>query len=114
MLFIDDEAQHNFHKSPALLQIVCSMLESSLAKHFYQCEIVDTQANAGASLAMVIICPIDCEIDPVDEALVDDVLIELNARFKRKDHAPTIRVETEDYNIIHVRVTTAQDFAQLT
>lgn len=114
MLFVDDDARDDYHKSPALLQVVCSLFESELAKQTYQVEVLDSQHDRDQALAMLCICPINDENAPIEESMLNEVLRSLNSQFRRIDGIPTIKVESEDLNIIHVRVTASRDFAQLT
>lgn len=114
MLFIDDEARDSFHKASTLLQVVCQIFESELSKNYLLCELIEAASTDEGHKAMFVICPADDADKAVEAAVVDDVLLMLNRRFRRSDNTLTVTVESEDYNIVYVRVTTAADFSQLT
>lgn len=107
MLFENEEAQHEFHKLPALLQAVCQILETYLAAHGVQIQYIDSERHAGLWCATV-----GTTTEMEYDALID-VLERVNKQFARTDEIPTCELESDEYGLISVRVSESQDLANL-
>jgi hypothetical protein len=106
MLYIDEEARHVFHQTPALLQVICSILESHIASSGAQLELIDAEKRMGMWIAMVN-AP-DCSVPALRDA-VDKI----NQAFMRKDDGKTCYIENEQARLLTVRVSGPEDFIHL-
>lgn len=113
MLFTDEEARHEYHKAPTLLQVVCQVLEGRLAEASFQIEIMEARAD-GEFWAALIICghpstrvQTDC-VEVIPEAVKFT-----NSQFKRSDGIETITLENIEAGIITVRVSDPHGFVLL-
>ncbi len=105
MLFTDEESRHAYHQAPVLLQVVCQVLETYLASHGIQLELVDTDRRGGMWLAAV---AIDSSIQ--EEAILD-VIGRVNANFARTDELETCVLENAEVGLLSVRITETSDFS---
>lgn len=105
MLFIDEEVQAKFHKLPALLQVVCQILEGILSEHLVQLEVIECEKKFGMSIVML---GASCE-----EAVLKDAADQVNARFPRKDKKSTCVIESEENGIMTIRVSNLEDLSQV-
>lgn len=106
MLFIDDEARHIFHQAPALLQVLCSILESHLAQAGAQLELIDCEKRAGMHIALM---------NSPDSSLpaLKDCVDKINRAFARKDDEVTCVIENSQARLVTLRVTDHLDFSRL-
>lgn len=106
MLFLDDQSRHDYHKTPALLQVVCTIFESYLTESGAQLELIDVERSSGMWIAM---CDVpDCSLGPFREAVR-----KLNESFIRHDEIPTCTIENERARLVTIRVSEPMDFAHL-
>lgn len=104
MIFSDEESRHQYHQAPALLQVICQVMEAYLTEHGAQLEFVETEKRMGLWLAAVTVENIHLEA-------LDGVVDRVNRMFQRKDDVPTCQIESEEVGLLSVRVTDSADFA---
>lgn len=107
MLFIDDEARDLYHKRPALLQVVCQMLESHFVNNGKQLEIIDTNGDGKAQVAML-----HCKQE-IPESELQELVDKLNQSFKRTDGKMTCVVEDFDNALLTVFVDSSGNFSHM-
>lgn len=105
MLYTDDESRDAYHKAPLLLQVVCQILESHMARFGHQVELIDTEDHEGTHSAFV--GCYDAHSDELYEAA-----LQINKNFQRKDGKVTCIVEAEEVKLLRIMVTKAEDFSQ--
>lgn len=105
MLFTDEDSRHAYHKTPALLQVVCQILESRLAEHGVQLELVDCEKHGGMWVAAV------CVDSEVHEAALLDSIQYCNRMFQRADDIKTVTLENDEVGLLSIRVTDTADFS---
>ncbi len=103
---MDEESRHAYHKSPALLQVVCTILESYLAEAGTQLQLIDADKRMGFWIAMM-------HSPNADELTLHTAVDRVNAQFPRRDEATTAEVEDVDAALLTVRITDKDDFSQL-
>lgn len=105
MIFTDEEARHAYHKAPVLLQVACQVLESYVATHGVQLELVDSEKRGGFWIAAV------CITDQMDAEALEDAISSTNKTFTRTDEWHTCQLENDEVGLITVRVTDAADYS---
>jgi hypothetical protein len=106
MLYVDDEARHAFHQTPALLQVVCTILEAFMTEAAVQVRLIDVHKHQGMWMAMI-------EAPDSKAPVLKASIQKLNDSFLRKDGTDTCVLENLEARLLTVRVTDSQDFAQL-
>lgn len=106
MLYCDEETRHAFHQAPALLQVVCQIFESALAKRGQQVEVFDMDVADD----MAIVALLRAENASPDD--IEAAAEEANHMFLRNDNLPTVLPHDKEQGLVIVRVTDSSDFAQ--
>lgn len=107
MLFTDDAARHAYHKAPALLQVVCQVLENNAANYGLQVELVDCERNHGMWVAALALS------DEIPEEALTQLVAHTNQHFKRTDEVPTCQIESAEVSLLSIRVSDRSDFSML-
>ena len=106
MLYMDDDARHAFHQTPALLQIMCTTLEAFLAEAAIQLRVIDTDKHLGMFMVM-------CDAADVSDEVLQGCVDRLNKLFVRKDESDTCVIEDLESKLLTVRATDSTDLVHL-
>jgi hypothetical protein len=104
MMFLDEEARHQYHKAPALLQVICQIFENFLARWHLQCEVIEVEEH-GCRLG----------VHGLDETInapegLQEAVIMINKQFQRMDKKPTMGVLSIDTGLVNIYITESKDF----
>lgn len=113
MLFTDEAARHKYHTSSTLLQVVCQMVESELAPHHMQLELVDIELQDDFWVGLLVVATERFEESQDMQDAFRVAAHEINKRFMRYDGKNTTTVECGSLGLLTIRVSDSQAFAQV-
>lgn len=113
MLYATDQVRHEYHKSLALLQVVCQCLETELYTDAHQLRIAQVYEEDGGAVVIAVIESSRLHADEVNKKFLMSTFAKINQQFARTDSKNTVSPEAEDFSVVSVVVTGPQDFACL-
>ena len=111
MLFVDEDVRQKFYSKPALLQIVCELLESGLFQYHYHLNVYNVHEIDGNSIALAAIEHVTPDA-LMNLAAIKYAVSNLDLRFERKDGAATVSHDPDDPTLVRVLVSKAADLAE--
>lgn len=105
MLFPDEDTRHNYHQSDSLLQVVCGIFESDMARHGHQCTVLGCDFDGQQHMALI-------QVEDCSPLVILDAIDHLNCAFMRTDGEATCLPVDKEEGQLMIMVTSAEDFAR--
>lgn len=103
MKFIDEATKDDLAKSSTILQCILAILDYECNKYHFQPEVVGVQDN----IAYV-------NLDPMTDAEIMEVCIQVNKQFQRIDKKPTCYQQEHGKTFVFVEALLLENYNRLT